>query len=225
MPDDELLERLRSFHQDAFPQYRDQFQSLVSQGQHPTTLFIGCSDSRLVPYLLTGAGPGELFLVRNVGAFVPPYDQSHGLHGTMAAIEYAVLGLQVEHIIVCGHSHCGAIRTAYDGAPAEAVALKAWLKLADEALLPVCPSPEALHRTEQRAVVLQLERLMDYPMVRQGVEANQLTLHGWHYVIEDGEVHVFDVQSGAFIAASKAQSSSTGHYPPYVEHDGQILED
>ena len=86
MPDDELLERLQHFHHNAFPQYRAQFQALVQDGQHPTTLFIGCSDSRLLPYLLTGAGPGELFLVRNVGAFVPPYDGSHGHHGTAAAI-------------------------------------------------------------------------------------------------------------------------------------------
>jgi carbonic anhydrase len=160
---DELLQRLRHFHSDYFPQHQQRFQDLVTQGQHPKTLFIGCSDSRLVPYLLTGAGPGELFIVRNVGAFVPPYDQSHGLHGTMAAIEFAVLSLQVERIIVCGHSHCGAIRVAYEGAPDEAIALKAWLKLAEEALLPVQPSPEALARTEQRSVVLQLERLMAYP--------------------------------------------------------------
>ena len=105
MPDDELLERLQHFHHNAFPQYRAQFQALVQDGQHPTTLFIGCSDSRLLPYLLTGAGPGELFLVRNVGAFVPPYDGSHGHHGTTAAIEYATLTLNVQRIVVCGHSH------------------------------------------------------------------------------------------------------------------------
>jgi carbonic anhydrase len=74
-------------------------------------------------------------------------------------------------------------------------------------------------------VVLQLERLMDYPMVRRKVEEGLITLHGWHYVIEDGEVHVFDVQSGGFVAASQASSSGTGPYPPYVEHDGQVLVD
>ena len=225
MPDDELLDRLRSFHQDAFPQYREQFQSLVDKGQHPTTLFIGCSDSRLVPYLLTGAGPGELFLVRNVGAFVPPYDGSHGHHGTAAAIEFAVLNLNVSRIVVCGHSHCGAIKALYEEVSPEAQNLQRWLDLGREAVLPVQSCPEALRRTEQRAVVLQLERLMDYPMVRRRVLDGRITLHGWHYVIEDGEVHVFDVQSGTFVAASKAQSSSTGHYPPYVEHDGQILVD
>jgi hypothetical protein len=129
-------------------------------------LFIGCSDSRLVPYLLTGTGPGELFIVRNVGAFVPPYDGSAGYHGTSAAIEFAVLNLQVSRIVVCGHSHCGAIRAAYEGVGDDAPNLKAWLGLAREALLPVQAGPEALRRTEQRAVVLQLERLMDYPMVR-----------------------------------------------------------
>lgn len=214
---DELLSRLRQFHSDYFPLHQQRFQDLVSQGQHPKTLFIGCSDSRLVPYLLTGAGPGELFIVRNVGAFVPPYDGSHGLHGTMAAIEFAVLHLHVERIIVCGHSHCGAIRAAYDGVADEAIALKAWLKLASEALLPVQPGAEAFRRTEQRAVVLQLERLMDYPMVRRAVEGGRLTLHGWHYVIEDGEIHVFDALQGGFVAASEASNSGTGPYRPYSD--------
>jgi len=220
---DELLLRLRRFHSDYFPLHQQRFQDLVAEGQHPKTLFIGCSDSRLVPYLLTGAGPGDLFIVRNVGAFVPPYDGSHGLHGTTAAIEFAVLSLKVERIIVCGHSHCGAIRVAYEGAPEEAVALKAWLKLADEALLPVQPSPEAISKTEQRAVVLQLERLMAYPMVRREVEAGSLTLHGWYYIIEDGEIHVFDAQRGDFVAASVSDHSGTGPYQPYVEYDGQVL--
>lgn len=220
---DELLLRLRQFRSDYFPLHQQRFQDLVSEGQHPKTLFIGCSDSRLVPYLLTGTGPGELFIVRNVGAFVPPYDGSHGLHGTTAAIEYGVLTLKVERIIVCGHSHCGAIRVAYEGAPEEAVALKAWMKLAEEALLPVQNSPEALRRTEQRVVVLQLERLMGYPMVRREVEAGRLTLHGWHYVIEEGEIHVFDAQHGDFVPASIADNSGTGPYQPYVEHDGQVI--
>ncbi len=220
---DELLLRLRRFHSDYFPLHQQRFQDLVAQGQHPKTLFIGCSDSRVVPYLLTGAGPGELFIVRNVGAFIPPYDGSHGLHGTTAAIEFAVLSLHVERIIVCGHSHCGAIRAAYEGVPEEAVALQAWLKLATEALLPVRSSPEALRRTEQRVVVLQLERLMAYPMVRREVEKGALTLHGWHYVIEDGEIHIFDVRQGSFVPAAIASNSGTGPYQPYVEHDGQII--
>ncbi|CAG0907711.1 unnamed protein product, partial [Darwinula stevensoni] len=159
--------------------------------------------SRIVPYLLTGTGPGELFLVRNVGGFVPPYDGSEGYHGTTAAIEFAVLNLGVQHIIVCGHSHCGAIRAMYSEANPEAIHLNNWLNLGRDALLPVQASAEALHRTEQRAVVLQLERLMNYPMVRKQVEVGELKLHGWHYIIEDGEVHVLDVEKGEFIPATK----------------------
>lgn len=219
MPD-ELLERLRRFHDHTFPGVQEQFRSLVKDGQHPSILFIGCSDSRLVPYLLTGAGPGELFVVRNVGAFVPPYDGSTGYHGTSAAIEFAVLNLKVSRIVVCGHSHCGGIRALYEEVPEQAHNLKAWLNLGREATLPVQVTPEALRRTEQRAVVLQLERLMDYPMVREQVEAHNMTLHGWHYVIEDGEVHVFDVKSGNFLPASSASHSGTG---PYKEHLSEAL--
>lgn len=212
MPD-ELVARLRGFTAQAFTAQRSLFRHLVDDGQRPTTLFIGCSDSRLVPHLLTGAGPGELFLVRNVGAFVPPHDQSQGFHGTAAAIEYGVLSLQVQRIVVCGHSHCGAVRALYDGAPAAAQHLQQWLALGREAVLPVAePGPEVLRRTEQRAVVLQLERLMDYPMVRERVAAGTLTLHGWHYVIEDCEVHVFDVHQGGFVPASRAEHAGTGPY-------------
>ncbi|WKB54811.1 carbonic anhydrase [Eleftheria terrae] len=217
MDDDPLLQRLRRFHTDSFPSHATRFRELVDQGQHPSTLFIGCSDSRLLPHLLTGAGPGELFIVRNVGALVPPHDGLHGLHGTAAAIEFAVLNLAVRDIVVCGHTHCGAMRALYEGVPEAARNLQAWLDMAREAALPVCVSPEALRRTEQRAVVLQLERLMGYPMVRERVLQRRLFLHGWHYVIEDGEVHVFDVASGRFLPASQATHSGTG---PYRDLDG-----
>ena len=220
---DDLLLRLRGFKSDYFPLNQQRFQDLMAQGQHPKTLFIGCSDSRLVAYLLTGTGPGELFIVRNVGAFISPYDGSHGLHGTTAAIEFAVLSLKVERIVVCGHSQCGGIRAAYEGVPDEAIALKAWLKLVQEALLPVQPGLEAMRRTEQRSVVLQLERLMDYPMVRREVEAGTLTLHGWHYVIEEGDIHIFDARQGDFVPAALASHCGTGPYAPYVEHDGQVI--
>ena len=219
MPDD-LLQRLRRFHDDYFPGVQDQFQSLVRDGQHPGILFIGCSDSRLLPYLLTGTGPGEVFMVRNVGAFVPPHDGSAGFHGTAAAIEFAVLKLGVTRIIVCGHSHCGGIRALYEEPVPQATNLSAWLELGREAALPVQLTPEALQRTEQRSVVLQLERLMGYPMVRERVEAGRLTLHGWHYVIEDGEVHVFDVRSGRFVPASSAEHSGTGPFDAAPVDDG-----
>ena len=143
MPD-ELLQRLQRFQTDAFPLHRSHFRHLVDDGQHPMTLFIGCSDSRLVPYLLTGAGPGELFLVRNVGAFVPPHDQSQGFHGTAAAIEFAVLNLSVKRIVVCGHSHCGAIRALYGDVSPAAKHLSQWLELGREAAFIGSDAPAGL---------------------------------------------------------------------------------
>lgn len=197
MPD-HIISRLRRFHTRHFPRLRKQFEDLVARGQHPTVLFIGCSDSRVVPYLIMDSGPGELFIVRNVGAFVPPFDASRGYHGTAAAIEYAVLCLDVREIIVCGHSHCGAIRALYGEPPPQARHMAKWLELARESVLPVTVSEAALRRTEQRSVALQMERLMDYPMVRQRVDAGNLYLRGWHYLIEEGKVLVLDVESGEF---------------------------
>lgn len=197
MPD-HIINRLRRFQTRYFPRLRKQFQTLVEEGQHPTALFIGCSDSRVVPYLIMDSGPGELFVVRNVGNLVPPFDASQGYHGTAAAIEYAVLCLDVREIIVCGHSHCGAIKALYTELPPEARHMAKWLELAHESVLPVTLSEEALRRTEQRSIALQVERLMDYPMVRARVEAGKLYLRGWHYLLEQGKVLVLNVESGQF---------------------------
>lgn len=196
--DDEILKRLRRFRTNYFPRFRKDFQRLVEQGQHPSVLFIGCSDSRIVPYLLMDCGPGELFVVRNVGNMVPPHDASLGYHGTGAAIEFAVLHLEVRHIVICGHSHCGAIRALYADESAETPHMNRWLGLARDAVLPVTLSEDALRRTEQRSIVLQLERLMGYPMVAKRVEQGVLFLHGWHYQLEDGRVSALDVTTGSF---------------------------
>jgi carbonic anhydrase len=220
---DDLLGRLSRFERQFFPRYEQTYRQLVADGQHPKTLFIGCSDSRIVPYALMDCGPGELFIARNVGNLIPPWDTSPpgrpkdefspgeptrsaegaasiaGFHGTAAAIEFAVLQLQVQNIVVCGHSHCGAVRALYEPPPEEATHLNAWLELARAAVLPVQASPEALRRVEQRSIVLQLERLMTYPMVQQRVQAGELFLHAWYYVIEEGQVLVLDAGRGAFV--------------------------
>jgi carbonic anhydrase len=196
---DDLLARLARFERNFFPRYEKTYRRLVDEGQQPKTLFIGCSDSRIVPYALMDCGPGELFIARNVGNLVPPWDMSAGFHGTAAAIEFAVLQLQVHNIIVCGHSHCGAIRGLYAPPPAEAHHLLAWLELARDAAVPEPESPQVLRRVEQRSILLQLERLMSYPMVAQRVRDGELFLHGWYYVIEDGRVLVLDTEAGAFV--------------------------
>jgi len=157
-----------------------------------------------VPYVLTGSGPGDLFVVRNVGNLVPPYDATTGDHSTAAAIEFAVAKLGVHDIVVCGHSHCGAVRALYDD-PSEGMPnLNRWLDFARDAALPVAMTEEALRRTEQRSIVLQLERLLGYPMVALGVQKGTLYLHGWHYVIEDGRILVLDVERGEFVPTDVA---------------------
>jgi carbonic anhydrase len=210
---DGLLSRLARFEQQFFPRFESTYRKLVAEGQQPKTLFIGCSDSRIVPYALMDCGPGDLFISRNVGAFIPPADMSAGFHGTAAAIEFAVLQLAVHNIVVCGHSHCGAIRALYEEVPEDAHHLKAWLALARDAVLPVQSSPEALRRVEQRSIVLQLERLMSYPMVARRVEQGQLSLHGWYYVIEDGRVLVLDAAHGIF-RPLEALPNATPATPP-----------
>ena len=193
-----LVDGLRRFQRDFFPRYEEHYRRLVDEGQNPSTLFIGCSDSRVVPDLITGTLPGELFIVRNVGALVPPFELDTGFHGVSAGIEFAVINLAVTDIVVCGHTHCGAMRALYSEPNPASPHVTRWLELAREAKLDEPVSEDVLRRTEQRAVALQLERLMTFPMVAERVERGEVSLHGWHYVIEEGRVDVLDVDDGAF---------------------------
>jgi len=208
---DDLVRRLARFERSYFPKYREEYRRLVKEGQHPRTLFIGCSDSRIVPNVLTGTGPGDLFVVRNVGNLVPPYDPAGTDPGLGAAVEFAVLNLHVRDVVICGHSHCGAIRALYEEEPQalrDMPQLARWLDHARDAVLPVTVSEEALRRTEQRSVVLQLERLMGYPAVAAGVANGAVFLHGWHYLIEEGRILVLDIESGKFVATDVAMGAA-----------------
>lgn len=193
-----LLEGLRRFRRDRFPLYREHYERLVAEGQRPSTLFIGCCDSRVVPDVLTDSMPGELFVARNVGNFVPPFAPDADFHGTSAAIEFATVVLGVTDIVVCGHSHCGAIRALYEPLPQDTPHIARWLELGREAMLEGELTPALLQDTERRSVVLQLSRLLTFPMVQERVEAGDLSLHGWHYIIEAGRVAILDVASGEF---------------------------
>lgn len=205
-----LIEALQRFKRETFPRYRDHYRQLVDEGQKPRTLFIGCADSRVVPDLLLDAGPGELFLVRNVAALVPPHEPDGAYHATAAGIEFAVQSLQVTDIVVCGHSHCGGIRALYDPPNPDTPHINRWLELARDARVDPesvddaagdAPSEATLRRAEQRSIAMQVERLMTYPAVAKRVENGSLSLHGWHYIIEDGEVLVLDVEQEDFVSA------------------------
>ena len=198
----QLIEGLQRFRRDFFPRFRDHYARLVVEGQNPSTLFLGCADSRVVPDLLTDTLPGELFVIRNVGALVPPFEQDLGYHGTSAGIEFATLVLGVKDIVVCGHSHCGAIRALYDPPRQDTPHIVKWLELARPAALEEPVGPDMLRRTEMRSIVLQLERLLTYPMVRERTERGDLYLHGWYYVIEEGKVLALDLDTGEFTVVS-----------------------
>lgn len=183
-----LTSGFHSFRAKEFPRRREQFEALAA-GQFPHTLFITCSDSRIDPSLITQTDPGELFIIRNAGNLVPPPGKQPA-GGEAATVEYAVVALGVEHIVVCGHSHCGAMAgllapESLKGLPG----VSAWLRHATPTLERVRGASRPDDRDPVRAnVAVQLENLRAYPFVREREQAGELTLHGWVYRFERGEV-------------------------------------
>ncbi len=200
MPTDKILSGIGRF-QEYFRANRARFERLVTEGQRPEVLFIGCSDSRVVPELLTGAGPGDLFVIRTVANLVPPYGTGETTVG--AVIEYAVLHLRVRHIVVCGHTDCGGIK-ALDAPPdwSREPHLARWIEHARPARTGVeagnLPAEERHLATVRQNVLLQLEHLRSYDPVREGERAGALTLHGWVYHLETGVVEACDPQTGSW---------------------------
>ncbi len=201
----------KAFQKVKFNQSKERFKQLVDEGQSPKALFIGCSDSRVMPAMITGSGAGDLFIVRNIGNFVAPYKPDADYHATASAIEYAVSVLEISDIIVCGHSHCGAIAALYkniESSPENIHTIK-WLELGVEAkkvaLLAHRNSPkDVMHRyTEKISVVYQIDNLLTYPAVKRKVNEGTLFLHGWHYDIENGNIEYYDDESYEFKALTQ----------------------
>ena len=194
-----LLEGIVKFRSVDFEANRDLFKKLKTE-QKPHTLFITCSDSRVDPNLITGTLPGELFIIRNIANLVPPYRETAEYVATTSAIEYAVLALDVENIIVCGHSNCGGCAACLKSSKflANMPHTKKWLKLArpvrDRVLREIsADEPEAREwMMEQANVVEQLKHLLAYPYIEERMNLGKLTLSGWHYIIETGEVFIYD---------------------------------
>ena len=194
------------FQKIKFNQSNERFKKLVNEGQNPKALFIGCSDSRVMPAMITGSKPGDLFIVRNIGNFVAPYNPSANYHATASAIEYAVSILEVSDVIVCGHSHCGAIEALYKDikeTPENIHTIK-WLELGKEAKKVATLAhknddrEKMLRYTEQISVVYQLDNLLTYPAVKRRVEEGTLFLHGWHYCMENGGINYYDDENYEF---------------------------
>jgi carbonic anhydrase len=185
-----LLDRARAFRT------RVDFDSgefrKLAEGQYPEALFITCSDSRVIPALITGARPGEIFELRNAGNIVPPYGRP-GACGEAATIEYALEVLGVQDIVVCGHSHCGAMGALKSGDDLSALpGVDAWLRIARPELasvLQTAPDDPSLPEVAQGNVVNQLAALRSYPVVRQRLDSGRLRLHGWYYEVDTGFVY------------------------------------
>lgn len=196
-----LVEGLHHFQSEIFGSQRALFERLAL-GQTPETMFITCADSRIDPNLLTQTGPGELFIMRNAGNLVPPYNPQSG---EAATIEFAVAAIGVTDIVVCGHSHCGAVRAILDPpVPRDFPALTSWLSNAESTRRILSDKyPEAdpgslLNIAIQENVLAQLENLRSHPAVASGLAQGKLKLHGWVYKIETGEVFGYDPELRQF---------------------------
>lgn len=202
----EFAEGNETFQQTYFKKHEAQLLNLVKEGQHPRALFIGCSDSRVIPDLIVQSNPGDLFVIRNVGNFVAPYKPDEDFHSTAAGIEYAVNVLGVSEIIICGHSHCGAIESLYKTTcDTSMIHTAKWLTLGEKAksmaivaLGENAEKEELLRATEQLSIVTQIENLLTYPYVKSRVNEEKLFIHGWYYDIETGAIEYYDPDSYQF---------------------------
>lgn len=209
-----LVDGAFKFRSEIFDSHQDLFQGL-SRGQNPEALFITCSDSRINPNLITQTGPGELFILRNAGNIVPPYNA--GGCGEAATIEFAVAGLGVKHIVVCGHTLCGAMKGLLEPKLLEdSPAMQQWLKNAEITRRLVAENyahvegPAKLTVAVEENVLSQIENLRTHPTVRSRMARGELSLYGWVYKIETGEVFQYEHESGQF----KLLSGGAKHVTP-----------
>jgi carbonic anhydrase len=210
-----LLEGYRTFTSQRLPTEQSRYRELSVRGQSPEVMVIGCCDSRVSPEVIFDAGPGELFVVRNVANLVPVYQPDGGAHGVSAALEYAVNVLKVKHIVVLGHAQCGGIRAFIDKIeplsegdfigrwmqmfikPGEVVEQRDRESMADFTV-----------RIEKAAVFRSLENLMTFPFVRSVAERGNLNLHGAYFGVAEGSLFVLDQTAKEFRSVREAQTSS-----------------
>jgi carbonic anhydrase len=208
-----LLDGYRTFTTQRLPTEQNRYRELSERGQAPEVMVIGCCDSRVSPEVIFDAGPGELFVVRNVANLVPVYQPDSGTHGVSAALEYAVNVLRVKHIVVLGHAQCGGIRAFIDKAaplspgdfigkwmamfvkPGEVVEQREHESMQDFTV-----------RIEKAAVFRSLENLMTFPFVRTPVERGALQLHGAYFGVSEGSLFVLDRDAKEFIGVREEAS-------------------
>ena len=206
-----LLNGFRKFRELYYRKSPNLYRDLVQHGQKPRFAVLACSDSRVDPAIVLQTEPGDIFAVRNVAALVPPFEEDGLYHGTSAALEFAVRGLHVEHIIIIGHAHCGGVASmirkqegreelVYDGG----TFIGAWTDLLRDAYERAVESnPELkgdalLSAAERQAVRLSLDNLTTFPFIRESVSAGELTLQGWYLNIFDGALEIWNPEGKRF---------------------------
>jgi carbonic anhydrase len=201
-----LIKGYQKFRKQYFSGNNSVFEELVRFGQSPKALIIACSDSRVDPALVMNCEPGDLFVVRNVANLVPPYQDDNTYHGTSAALEFAVKGLAIHHIIVFGHSQCGGISALMEQETithSQGFVAK-WMDLASSAYEKTCQDhPEATLEEKAEycghyAIINSLNNLMTFPWIQKGVEQKTLFIHGWFFNLSTGMINAYDFQSGQF---------------------------
>jgi len=203
---DQMITGYRRFRNTAWQQQRERWAEL-KDGQAPQVMVIACSDSRVDPSQIFDTLPGEMFVVRNVAAMVPPFEIGGGHHGVSAAIEFAVTQLEIPEIVVMGHGACGGVNAAltrrfHEAAPGEGGFIAGWIHLLDEARDRVLAehegSPGIGRAMELEAVKVSLANLRTFPFVREREDAGSLKLHGAYFAIADGVLHLLDEAHGQF---------------------------
>ena len=203
-----LLEGYRRFRNGAYLQQKVRFDDLASEGQTPKLMIIACSDSRVDPSQIFDVAPGEVFIVRNVAALVPPFETAPGHHGVSAALEFAVQFLKVKEIVVMGHGKCGGCKAAltremHGTEPGEGGFIADWIAMLDEARETVVAAhgdhgSAAERAMELAGVKVSLANLRTFPCVRQKERSGELRLTGAFFAISDGLLHILDEASGHF---------------------------
>ena len=208
MPTSKLISGHRRFRE-KFESDHEVFEKLAEEGQNPKVMWIGCADSRVVPELITGADPGELFDVRNIANVVPP--AASAACATGAAVEYAVIHLKVRHIVVCGHTECGGIK-ALEGCPdtENEAHIASWLEFAQPARTRVLdagvPEEERYLETIKANALMQCENLRTYPCVARGEQTGELSIHAWLYDLRTGTISAYDEASARWQAVAEQLS-------------------
>jgi carbonic anhydrase len=194
-----LCDGYRSFRSGRLPTEQSRYRDLAEGGQAPETMVVGCCDSRVAPEVIFDAGPGELFVVRNVANLVPPYSPDSNYHGVSAAVEYAVTVLKVRNIVVLGHARCGGIQAFADNAPGGDF-IGRWISLVAPVAQEISPREQApetyLTRLEQASVVKSIDNLMTFPYVRAACNRSDLVLHGAYFNVASGELELLDRATG-----------------------------